>query len=143
MYFSKSKRLEVKILKEEKLTAVLVNVETGMFGIIEVANELETFYKVLGCRRIDITIRRIGDRVAEIICDDEGLLVDSPKISAIDNLGQAQLAGNLLIVGRCDSEGNLTSLSADDAAYIFGKIQLLATRKIRNPYPILTQCEYA
>lgn len=130
-------------MKEEKLTAVLVNVETGMFGIIEVANELETFYKVLGCRRIDITIRRIGDRVAEIICDDEGLLVDSPKISAIDNLGQAQLVGNLLIVGRCDSEGNLTSLSADDAAYIFGKIQLLATRKIRNPYPILTQCEYA
>lgn len=105
-------------------------------------NELEAFYKVLGCSCIDITVRKIGTKTVEIICGDEGLLVESPKISAIDNLGRAQLAGSILVVGRGDSEGNLTSLSNEDANYILGKVQLLATQKIKTPYPILTQCEY-
>lgn len=130
-------------MKQEKLIAVLVDVEKGTWGIIEVENELDAFYKALGCRCIDITVRRIGNKIVEIICDDEGLLVDSPKISAISNLGEAQLAGNLLIVGRADSEGNLTSLSADDACYIICKIRLMVTQKSQRPYPVVTQCEYA
>ena len=143
MNFLKSKRREVKILKQDRLTAVLVDTEKGVFGIVNVPNELDAFYKVLGCSCIDITVRKIGTKTAEIICDDEGLLVESPKISAIDNLGRAQLAGSILIVGQGDAEGNLTSLSNEDANYILGRVQLLATQKIKTPYPILTQCEYA
>lgn len=37
----------------------------------------------------------------------------------------------------------LTSLSSKDANYILDRIQLLETRNFKNPYPILTQCEYA
>ena len=79
----------------------------------------------------------------EIICDDEGLFKEPQKISAINNLGQVQLVGSILIVGPADSEGNLTSLSNKDANYILDRIQLLETRNFKNPYPILTQCEYA
>lgn len=143
MSFSKSKRQEVKILKQDRLTAVLVDTEKGFFGIVNVPNELDAFYKVLGCSCIDITVRRIGTANFEIICDDEGLLVESPRISAINNLGRPQLVGNLLIVGRGGAEGNLTSLTNEEANYILGKVQLLTTQKIKTPYPILTQCEYA
>lgn len=130
-------------MKQNRLTAVLVDTEKEIFGIVNIPNDLNTFYKVLGCQYIDITVRRIGTKTVEIICDDEGLLVDSPKISAINNLGQAQLVGSLLIVGVGDSDGNLTSLSNNEANYILNRIQLLATQKIKRPYPILTQCEYA
>lgn len=130
-------------MKQKRITAVLVDTEKEIFGIVNIPNELDTFYKVLGCRCIDITTRRIGKTVAEIICDDEGLLVEAPKISAINNLGEAQLAGSILIVGNGDSDGNLTSLSSEDANHILSCVQLLSTRKIKNPYPILTQCEYA
>lgn len=130
-------------MKQKRITAVLVDTEKEIFGIVNIPNELDAFYKALGCRCIDITTHRIGKTVAEIICDDEGLLVEAPKISAINNLGQAQLVGSILIVGPADSEGNLTSLSSKDANYILDRIQLLETRNFKNPYPILTQCEYA
>lgn len=146
MDFSKSKRQEVKILKQKWITAVLIDAEKDVFGILNIPNELETFYALLGCSCIDITARRIGKyskKVFEIVCDDEGLLVESPKISAIDSSGQAQLVGNLLIVGPADQEGNLTSLTMDDADHILSKVRLIATKNFKDPYPILTQCEYA
>ena len=129
MSFSKSKRLEVKILKRKRITAVLVDTAKEVFGIVNVPDELETFYALLGCSCIDITVRKIGTKTVEI--------------SAINNLGRAQLVGSILIVGPADSEGNLTSLSSKDANYILDRIQLLETRNFKNPYPILTQCEYA
>ena len=65
------------------------------------------------------------------------------KISAIDNLGQAQLVGNLFIVAAgSDEDGNLIGLSKSEADYILKRCVKLATRKYPDPYPILTQCEY-
>lgn len=131
-------------MKQERLLAVLVDVKRNMHGIVAVPNELEAFYQVLGCDCIDITVRRIGveKKKVEIICDDESLFREPVKISAINKLGEGQLAGNLLIVGPADYDGNLTSLSMEDALYIFGKVQLLQTRKYKDPYPILTECDY-
>lgn len=133
-------------MKQERITAILVDTEKEIFGMVNIPNDLETFYKILGCRCIDIVQRRIGaycKKTFEIICDDEGLFKEPQKISAIDNLGQVQLVGSILIVGNADAKGNLTGLSEHDVKYILSKIQLLVTKKIKNAYPILTQCEYA
>lgn len=133
-------------MKQERITAILIDMEKDIFGMVDIPNDLETFYKILGCRCIDIVQRRIGahcKKTFEIICDDEGLFKEPQKISAIDNLGQVQLVGSILIVGNADTEGNLTSLSAHDVNYLLSKIQLLVTKNFKNGYPILTQCEYA
>lgn len=130
-------------MSKRRLTAVLVDTANGVYGIVNVPDELDTFYALLGCSCIDITVRKVGTKTVEIICDDEGLFKEPQKISAINNLGEAQLCGSILIVGPADSEGNLTSLSNEDANYILGMVQLMVTRKIKDPYPILTQCEYA
>lgn len=126
------------------LRGVLVDVEKETAGIVEIPDELDEFYRILNCDCIDIPMRRIGYRKQKfnIICDDEGLFKNPQKISAIDNLGQPQLVGNLFIVGGTDLEGNLTSLSADDAAYVLAKVQKMGTRKFPAGYPMLTQCEY-
>lgn len=132
-------------MKEKRIVGVLADVEKEMVGLVEIPNGLDAFYKVLNCGCIDIVTRRIGDskKAYDIVCDDEGLLKEPHKISAVDSAGNAQLVGNILITGTADAEGNLTSLSTDDATYILKKIQLVKTKKFDAPYPVLTQCEYA
>lgn len=128
-----------------KILGVLVDVDNKKFQAIEVEDTLDNLYGILNCSCIDIVHRRIGGyfkKTFDIVCDDEGTFRDDPYISAVDNLGRTQLVGNIFIVGPADEEGNLTSLTEYDVAYIESKIIPLATRKHPTPYPILTQCNY-
>lgn len=102
---------------------------------------LDDYYKMIGCRCIDIVRRRIGRKWYEIICDDEGTFVEDPLISAIDNLGRVMLVGSLIICGLADDEGELTDLTTNDIKYIKKRIQKLDTR-MHDDLLILTQCEY-
>lgn len=129
----------------KKLLGVLVDVYNEKAQAVEIDDTLDSFYKILDCSCIDIVRRRIGGRCKkafEIVCDDEGLFRDPQKISAIDNLGTAQLVGNIFITGLSDGDGNLTSLTEYDVAYILSKVQKMSTRKFINGYPMLTQCEF-
>lgn len=130
-------------MANKKLRGVLVDVENKKVDAIEIADDLEKYYEVLNCTCIDIVQRRIGRKKFTIICDDEGLFNAAPKISAINNLGQAQLVGNLFIVAAgSDEYGNLIGLSKSEADYILKRCVKLATRNYPDPYPMLTQCEY-
>ena len=129
----------------KKLLGVLVDVENEKVEAMEIEDELDSFYKILNCSTIDIVVRNIGGRhkkAFDIVCDDEGLFKEPQKISAIDNLGNVQLVGNIFITGTADNEGNLTSLSDSDVAYIKSKVQKMSTRKFPDGYPMLTQCEF-
>lgn len=132
-------------MSKKLLRGVLVDVEKETASVVEIPDELEEFYKILKCDCIDITVRAIGGKCRkkfDIVCDDEGLLKEPQKISAIDNMGNPQLVGNLFIVGGADEEGNLTSLSEYDESYLMSKIQKIGTRKFPSGYPMLTQCEF-
>ena len=82
------------------------------------ASELEDYYRLIGCDCIDIVARKIGDKYLEIICDDEGLLKENPRISAVDKNMKPALVGNLLIAGSTDEDGELTSLTDKDIELI-------------------------
>lgn len=135
-------------MSKKLLRGVLVDVEKETVSVVEIPDELDEFYRILNCSCIDIVSRRIGKNKAQplkrynIVCDDEGLYKDPQKISAIDNMGQVQLVGNLFIVGGADQEGNLTSLWDSDVMWILDKVQKIGTRKFPAGYPMLTQCEY-
>lgn len=124
------------------LHGVLVDVEQETVSVMEIPDELDELYRILNCDCIDIVVRRIGSKLFNIICDDEALLKDWPKISAIDNLGRPMLCGNLFIVGGETINGNLTGLELSETGYVTGKVQHLCTRKFPAGYPMLTQCEY-
>lgn len=128
----------------KKILGVLVDVCNEKAQAVEIDDTLDSFYKILDCSCIDIVRRRIGRcrKAFEIVCDDEGLFRDPQKISAIDSLGAAQLVGNIFITGPVDSNGDLTSLTEEDVAYILSRVQKISTRKFINGYPMLTQCEY-
>lgn len=126
----------------KKLFGVLLDVKEAKAERIEIEDELQEFYRVIGCDWIDITQRRIGGKPFSIVCDDEGLFVDNPKISAIDLIGNPMLVGNLLILSANNTDGELESLTEAEAAHILKRVVKIKTKNYPDEYPILTQVEY-
>ena len=107
------------------------------------ANGLDDYYKLIGCRCIDIIHRRIGDVEVEIVLDDEGLLVENPKPSAISVDGTPMLFGNLLIAsGRVTDDGELTELTEAEIDKIMGNVTTITTSVYTEPYPALVEVDY-
>ena len=125
----------------EKITGILIDVEHEIAHVVTINRELEEYYKLLNCQLIEIVSRKIGNRIYDIICDEEGALKDKPKISAINDLGMPILVGNLFIVNY-DGIDNEISLTQSDIDYIMPFIQKQATRKYPRPYPMLQQCDH-
>lgn len=123
------------------MKGLLLDIKNNKTQVVE-AEGLEQYYELLSCQIVDIVNRRIGRKRFEIICDDEGIFKEDCKISAINNLGQPMLVGSLLICGKADMEGELTSLTDKEIAYIQERIQTMYTRKYPEGYLMLTQCEY-
>ena len=92
---------------------LLLDVKNRDVKMVE-ANGLDDYYRLIGCRTIDIVSRSIGDVRVEIVLDDEGALVDKPKASAIDIDGTPMLFGNLLDASGRVIDGELTELTQEE-----------------------------
>lgn len=120
----------------------LLDVKENKAGEVK-AETLEDYYKYIKCTSVDIVQRKIGRKKYEIICDDEGLFEENPKISAINNMGEPMLVGNLLIARFAYGEdGKLTSLTEEDVKYIEQHVVKMCTHNFPQGYLMLTQCEY-
>lgn len=121
---------------------LLLDVENKKIKIVE-ANGLNDYYKFIDCNYVDIIHRRIGDVEVEIVIDDEGALVENPKISAIDVTGEPMLFGNLLIAsGRVTDDGELTELTQDEVDALVDNIATITTSVYREPYPVFVELDY-
>ena len=107
------------------------------------ANTLADYYKLIGCRCLDIIHRRIGDAEVEIVLDDEGLLVENPKVSAINVDGTPVLFGNLLIAsGRVTDDGELTEVTEAEIEEIMDNVATITTSVYKEPYPVFVEVDY-
>ena len=121
---------------------LLLDVKNREVKIVE-ANSLDDYYKIIGCRTIDIVSRTIGDIRVEIVIDDEGVLVNNPKVSAIDIDGTPMLYGNLLIAsGRVTDDGELTELTKDEVAELMNNIATITTSVYKEPYQVFVEMDY-
>ena len=122
---------------------LMIDVENRKVEMVE-ANTLTDYYKLIGCRCIDIIHRRIGDVEVEIVLDDEGLFVENPKPSAISVDGTPMLFGSLLIAsGRVTEDGDLTELNQDEIEAIkTWCIATITTSVYKEPYPALVEVDY-
>lgn len=123
------------------MKALLLNVYGDYIKVVDIEDDLHTYYRLLDCSMIEIVERKIGRKWFDVICDEEGTFQEQPKISAIDNLGRVMFVGNLLFMHH-DEEGNMTGLSDNDIKYIKDRIQLMFTKNHPQGYLMLTQCEY-
>ena len=121
---------------------LLLDVKNREVKMVE-ANELDDYYRLIGCRTIDIVSRSIGDVRVEIVIDDEGALVDKPKASAIDIDGTPMLFGNLLVAsGRVTDDGELTELTKAEVDEIMDNVATITTSVYKEPYPVFVEMDY-
>ena len=121
---------------------LFLDVENRGVKMVE-ANGLDDYYRLIGCRTIDIVSRTIGDVKVEIVLDDEGALANNPKISAIDIDGTPMLFGNLLVAsGRVTEDGELTELTQEEIDEIMDNIATTTTSVYKEPYPIFVEMDY-
>lgn len=96
----------------------LVDVEDPqMTRGVEIEDSLATYYNLLNCDCIDIVVRTIGGKEFDIVCDDEGLFKQFPRVSAVDEKSRPMLVGNLLFLHH-NEEGEMTGLSEDDVEHL-------------------------
>lgn len=119
----------------------LVDVVNGKAGAIEVEPKLENYYNLLNCNTIDITSRQLDGTYFDIICDDEGLLCDSPIASAIDGKRGGQLVGNLLFCHH-NGDGDETGLTPEDVKLIENHLGCYVRSDCNKPTPIIVELEY-
>lgn len=121
---------------------LLLDVKNREIKTIE-ANGLDDYYKIIGCRTIDIISRTIGDIRVEIVLDDEGALVKNPKVSAIGIDGTPMLYGNLLVAsGRVTDDGELIELTEDEVAELMNNIATITTSVYKEPYQVFVEMDY-
>ena len=122
---------------------LLLDVENKEIKMVE-ANGLDDYYELIGCRCIDIIRRTIGDVEVEIVLDDEGTLVNQPKISAISPEGTPMLYGKLLVAsGRVTDDGELTELDEDEIeAILTWNVATITTSIYKEPYPVFVEVDY-
>ena len=121
---------------------LLLDVKNRDVKMVE-ANDLDDYYRLIGCRTIDIVSRTIGDVKVEIILDDEGAIIDKPKVSAIDIDGTPMLFGNLLVAsGRVTEDGELTELTRAEIDEIMDNIATITTSVYKEPYPVFVEMDY-
>ena len=121
---------------------LLLDVKNREVKTVE-ANDLEDYYRLIGCRTIDIVSRIIGDVRVEIVLDDEGALVKNPKVSAIGIDGTPMLYGNLLVAsGRVTDDGELTELTQEEIDEIMDNIATITTSVYKEPYPVFVEMDY-
>ena len=100
----------------------------GGRGLYEIeCRDLNDYYDALKCDCFDITQRKIGGRVYDIYCDDEGTYVKDPIPSAFNSEHKPVLVGNL-IFAKHDKEGGVVGLTDDDIQHIAKCAQVAKVR---------------
>ena len=128
------------------MRAVLIDVKHDKCKIIDVTGGLKEMYRLLDCDCIDVTYRDIQDgdglyNVFNVVVDDEGLLKDSPIVSARsrDDMS-AQLVGNLLVFGVDWEEanyGDLASLTDEEVKLVIGSLRRVIDFDTLRTHPVL------
>lgn len=120
---------------------LLLDVKNREVKTVE-ANGLDDYYRLIGCRTIDIISRSIGDFRVKIVLDDEGALVEHPKVSAISIDGTPMLCGNLLVAsGRVTEYGELTELTEEEVDEIMDNVAMITTSIYKEPYPVFVEVD--
>jgi hypothetical protein len=116
----------------KELKAFYLNPATGVAEACTVADDLHSWYDLLDCRLVEIHTIALGHanaRRLSVILDEEGTFTDDPRISAVDELGRPMFVGSLLLVGKPDSKGDLTSLTDADVKRIKRFVGTFPTRR--------------
>lgn len=114
------------------MKVLLIDTDNLQPQVIETTGGLKEWLRLIKCDTIDITSLNIGGRYYDVIVDDEGLLKDGIKPTALDTEYKPLLVGSLVICN-ADGEGNETALTDEDVEYILKYIVMLRETGTDHP----------
>ena len=130
----------------------LINVREGTAGVCEITGadgqetkgSLQDYYRLIGCRCVDIASRSIGGKYFDLVVDDEGLYGDNATVSAVDGDGEPMLVGNIVIVNcpNDESDGYMRGLEDEDIALIKKHVRSALVPADGRAIKVLVGCEY-
>ena len=93
--------------------AILLNVNKNTVSVIDLPKTLSGLYNALDIDMIENRHARINGEIYTIVCDEEGLLKDSCRVSVRDFMtGEPMIVGNILV---CREDGeDLSGLRHED-----------------------------
>ena len=129
---------------KKKITGVLIDTVSNTAEVVTLDDTLEAYYSALNCSCIDIVERTIGksEKRFTIVCDDEGLLKTTPCISAVSDLWEPMLVGNLFVTDLEHDTGDLASLSEHELEYVLDHIIFALNSRRNTIFPLLLQVGY-
>jgi hypothetical protein len=128
---------------ERIVRGFLVDVWKGEAKVVVFEDKLENIYAMLNVELIDVTERKVGNQIFDVVCDDEGLL--KPNIpSAYDSKGEPALVGSLLFVNH-DDEGNFSDLTEEQIITLKSKVKgaVIAENMSVRFLQVMTGVDYA
>ena len=123
------------------MKAILIDVREDKVKLVD-PKGLKDYYRLIGCHTVDIVCRRINGKYFNIICDDEGLLTENPKIAGIDFFCVFLLVGFLIFGGDVVDDGGLLGLNEEDVKVIYANITTIRTMRYPKGYKVLANVEY-
>ena len=117
----------------KNVKGIFVDADTGKISVKSIKGTLDSYDRLLKCDTFDIVTRKFGPYALDVFCDDEALLKDDIRVTAIALDNQSMLFGNLFIAFH-DGEGSTISLEKEHIDYILKKcvVTILQDGKVRN-----------
>ena len=114
------------------MKVLVIDTEKLQPQIVETPGGLEEWDRLIGCRLITISYFDIAGKRYDIISDDEALLKQGGKVTAIDPEHNPLLVGNLVICNY-DGDGGEAGLTDQDIKSITENIVVLTEAQAENP----------
>lgn len=83
--------------KSKLISVYFVNAKTMECTLMEIKDELQTYYDLINTDSIEVVARYINGNMTEIICDEEGKLKQHQYLSGMSDDCRETLVGNLVI----------------------------------------------
>ena len=115
----------------EKVKAMYIKEGSEAVEIMEIDDELATYYELTGCDCVDMPMRTVGGHRLAFVCDDEGLLKDRLPTAA-DAKGRVMLVGSLVIVGRDELDPEFRSLTDEEVKAVMDNLLVCTVKDVRS-----------
>lgn len=106
--------------------------------VVDINDDLDEFYSLLEVDTIDIVSRSVGTMFYDIICDDNGLLVENPRIALVpteDDERNFAIYGNIIFCNYND-EGKMIDLTDSEIQNL--KNHQVVVSMYGEDYPAIT-----
>lgn len=113
-------------MQGKELTGLLIDNSKCEARGCTITDNLDSFYKTLGCETIDIVTRYINGQAFDIVIDDDGKFIkdNPPAIRCFHEGKPADVIVGKVFICHANEEGELTDITEDDMKSLMSSLSV-------------------